>query len=250
MKKLLLAVFTTSASCFAIAAPSDQAQRESEAITDQIKQGDNDKERWARISLYSDSDVPEDLVMPLLKRAGLTMKLDPVLGHLEFRTRGSRQAFVLATPRDTKRAVCPKYNLRVIDASAKHVVLRRVCNEHEFRPNRFVTSVDYFLYDAETATMRGIWHSETTQKGAPLPDAKPVPTVRVLPSGYQFDWKSQAPSKDLEGPAEIHTIYTRQSINSARNLVCTDNTAPRGEGIEAGYCEGERPSLIKQRPGE
>lgn len=246
MKKLLLALLTTSASCLAIAAPSDTAQRESEAITEQIKQGNSDKERWARISLYSDSNDPEDLGMHLVSGAGLVMKLNPLLGHLEFSTKGSKQVFAISTSRDAKRSVCPRYNLRVLDASAKHAVLRRVCNEHEFRPNRFIRSVDYFLYDAGTATMRMIWHSETTQKGSPLPVAKPVPTVRVLPIGYQFDWKSQVLSKDSEAPTEIHTSYVRQMIDGTRNLICTDIAAPKGEGLESGYCEGERPPLVKE----
>lgn len=244
-KRLLLVIFMTSVPCVAFAGPADNAQRESEALTERIKQGDDGKERWTRISLYSDSEAAEELVMPLVKSAELTMKLDPVRGYLEFSTVGIRQAYAIATPRDTKRTVCPKYNLRVIDASAKHAVLRRVCNEYEFRPNRFVSSVDYFIYDAETATMRMIWHNEATKKGSPLPVAKPVPMVRVLPNGYQFDWKSQAPSNS-EGPTEIHTSYVRKTIDGARNLICTDNTAPKGDGTEAGYCEGERPPLVKR----
>jgi len=244
-KRLPLVIFIISASCVANAGPADNAQRESEALTERIKQGDDDKERWARISLYSDSEAAEELVMPLVKSADLTMRLDPVRGYLEFSTGSIRQAYAIATPRDTKRTVCPKYNLRVIDASAKHAVLRRVCNEYEFRPNRFASSVDYFIYDAETATMRMIWHNEATKKGSPLPVAKPVPMVRVLPNGYQFDWKSQA-SSNSEGPTEIHTSYVRKTIDGARNLICTDNTAPKGDGNEAGYCEGERPPLVKR----
>ncbi|HEY0491474.1 MAG TPA: hypothetical protein VGD30_18335, partial [Telluria sp.] len=226
--------------------PADKAQRQSEAMTEQIKQGDNDKERWARISLYSDSEEPEDLTLPVVKSTGFALKLDPAQGHLQFSSKGSPHVFAIATPRDAVRTVCPKYNLRVIDASAKHAIVRRVCNEYEFRPNRFVASVDYFLYDAETVTMRSIWHNEVTKKGSPLPLAKPVPMVRILPTGYQFDWKSQALSKDSEGPVEIHTSYLRKDIAGARNLICTDIAAPKGEGLEAGYCEGERPPLVKK----
>ena len=108
---------------------SDKAQRESETMAEQIKQGDNDKERWARVSLYSDSEEPEDLALTVIKNAGLAMKLDPLRGQLEFTSKGNRQAFTIATARDDKRTTCPKYNVRVIDASAKHAVLRRVCNE-------------------------------------------------------------------------------------------------------------------------
>ena len=90
-KRLLLVIFIISASCVAIAGPADNAQRESEALTERIKQGDDDKERWARISLYSDSEAAEDLVMPLVKSADLTMRLDPVRGYLEFSTVGIRK---------------------------------------------------------------------------------------------------------------------------------------------------------------
>ncbi|MTW10514.1 hypothetical protein GM658_07840 [Pseudoduganella eburnea] len=225
-------------------APAGKAQRESEAMTEQIKQGDNDKERWSRVSLYSDSEEPEDLAMTVVKSVGLAMKLDPTHGQLAFTSKGSKQVFAIATTVDDKRTVCPKYNVRVIDASAKHAVLRRVCNEYEFRPNRFVASVDYFIYDADTSTMRSIWHNEVTKKGSPLPVAKPVPMVRVLPNGYQFDWQAQNLNNISEGPTEIHTTYLRKNVEGARSLICTDNAAPKGEGLEAGYCEGERPPVI------
>jgi hypothetical protein len=246
MKRLLLAVFTVSTACVALAGPADKAQRESEAMSERIKQGDDDKARWARISLYSDSEAPEDLAMPLVRTVGLAMKLDPVRGHLEFSANGNAHVFAIATPRNAKRTVCAKYSLRVIDASAKHAVVRRVCNEYEFRPNRFLASVDYFIYDAETATMRSIWRNEVTKQGAPLPLAKPVPVVRLLPDGYLFDWKSQGIGNASDGPAEIHTSYLR---NGAGSLACTDIAAPKGQGTEAGNCEGERLlALGQQRP--
>jgi hypothetical protein len=226
--------------------PADKAQRESEAMTEQIKQGDNDKERWARVALYSDSEEPEDLDLTVVKNAGLAMKLDPLRGHLEITSKGNRQVFTIATARDDKRTTCPKYNVRVIDATAKHAVLRRVCNEYEFRPNRFVASVDYFIYDVDTTTLRSIWRNEVTKKGAPLPVAKPVPMLRILPNGYQFDWQAQNLSKVSEGPAEIHTSFLRKTVNGARSLICTDNAAPKGESLEAGYCEGERPPVVSQ----
>ncbi|WP_426344514.1 hypothetical protein ACN9MU_10020 [Pseudoduganella sp. R-32] len=244
MKRILFALILPFACCAAIANPADKSQRESEAMSERIKQGDNDKQRWARISLYSDSEAPEDLAMPLVKDVGLWMKLDPSRGHLEFSSKGSVQVFAIAAARNARRTVCAKYNLRAIDASAKHALLRRVCNEYEYRPNHFLASVDYFIYDAETASMRAIWHNEVTNQGAPLPVAKPVPVLRSLPNGYRFDWKSERIGNNSEGPAEIHTSYLR---NGAGNLTCTDNAATEGKGTEAGYCEGERPPLVTSR---
>jgi len=224
--------------------PKGDVQREREARSERIKQEGNDKERWARISLYSDSEDAEDLAMTIVKSAGLAMKLDPARGHLELESNVKKQVFGIATARDEKPTTCPKYNIRVIDASAKHAVLRRVCNEYEFRPNRYVASVDYFLYDFETASMRMIWHNEVTKKNSPLPVARPVPTVRVVANGYQFDWRAQTAGKESEGPTEIHTSYLRKTIDGARSLVCTDNVVPRSQSTETGYCEGERPPLI------
>ncbi|WP_426337240.1 hypothetical protein ACN9MY_09910 [Pseudoduganella sp. R-31] len=117
MKRILFAIILPFACCAAIANPADKSQRESEAMSERIKQGDNDKQRWARISLYSDSEAPEDLAMPLVKDAGLWMKLDPSRGHLEFSSKGSVQVFAIAAARNARRTVCSKYNLRVIDTS-------------------------------------------------------------------------------------------------------------------------------------
>lgn len=225
--------------------PADKAQRESESIAAKVKHGDNDKERWARISLYSDSTEPEGLQMAVIQKAGFAIRLDPDRGHLELSLPGKRHVYAVAAARGAKRTSCPKYNIQVTEASSNHAILRRVCNEFEFRPNRFVASVDYFLYDVETATLRSIWHNEVTTKDAPLPVAKPIPTVRIAPNGYQFDWLAQSLNVSAAGPSEVHTSYMRQKTDGVISLVCTDRNAPKGEGLEAGFCEGEHPPRVK-----
>lgn len=96
-----------------------------------------------------------------------------------------------------------------------------------------MSSVDYFLYDLETGSMRSIWANTVTGKGAPLPYADPGPVLTVAPDGYRFDWKPRPESKGDQ--FERHISFQRKLVNGAKELMCTDRTLPKNEA-QGGAC--------------
>ncbi|GJJ04318.1 hypothetical protein RugamoR64_48560 [Duganella rhizosphaerae] len=219
--------------------PQEQRLREGAARSNEIREGDDDQRRWASIRLNSDSTKPERLKMPVVKAAGLEMRLDPKLGQLSFSKAGLQHTFGIASPLGDKSSVCPEYSIQIVEASAAHALVRMACLQAETAPGRYHMGVDYYLYDAETAQMRNIWRAAVTDKNARMPDAKPVPSLKLIPNGYRFDWSGIQPSDNKPSKTVLHNSYIRSTEKSgAKVLLCTDLNAPKGQGVEDEMCEG------------
>jgi hypothetical protein len=231
--------------------PQEQRLREASAQSDAIRAGDDDKRRWSSIRLNSDTTKPERLTMPVVKAAGLEMRLDPKLGRLSFRKPGVEQTFAIANPLGDKSSVCPEYSIQIIEASPAHALVRMACLQAEYAPGRYHMGVDYYLYDVDAAVMRNIWRAAVTDKKARLPDAKPTPSLKILANGYRFDWSSMQPSDNRPSTTVLHNSYTRSTEKSgAKVLVCTNLSTPKGEGVEDEMCEGGVLSAIAEKSGK
>lgn len=219
--------------------PQEQNIREGETLNNKIRDSADDKNRWRTIPLYSDSTKPNDLRLPVVKAAGFEMRLNPKLGQLSFSKAGMQQSFLIASPRGAKNSACPEYSVEVIEASAVHALIRKTCFRAEYTPGHYNMSIEYYLYDMETAVMRNIWRAVVSDKNARMPDAKPTPTLKVLANGYRFDWSGVQPSDSPPSTTVIHNIYTRNmEKNEGKGLLCTNVSAPKGQGIEDEMCEG------------
>ena len=225
--------------------PQEQRIREGQALIDKILDSDDDKHRWRAISLYSDSTKPNDLRLPVVKAAGLEMRLDPKLGQLSFSKSGMQQTFLIASPRGTKRSTCPEYSIAVTEASATHALVRKICLLMEYAPDRYTMGVDYYLYDEQTSEMRNIWRAVVSDKNASMPKAKPTPTLKVIPNGYRFDWTGIQPSDSPPSTTVLHNSYTRiTEKDGTKALLCTNLAAPKGQGVEDDMCEGGILTLV------
>jgi hypothetical protein len=219
--------------------PQEQRIREAVVRANKIRDGDDDQKRWETISLYSDSTKPEKLKMTVVKAAKLEMQLDPKLGHISFSMPGVKQIFSIASPLGDERSICPRYSIDVVQASPAHVLLRMSCLKTQYSPGRYHMSVDYYLYDLETAVMRTIWAASVNDKNAHLPDAKPTPSLKIIPNGYRFDWSGVQPSDGKASTTTLHNIYVRSTEKTGKKiLLCTNLSAPQGQGVEDEMCEG------------
>ncbi len=219
--------------------PQERRIREGAAMIDAIRAGDDDQQRWSSVRLYSDSTKPERLKLTVVKSAGLEMRLDPKLGYLTFSTQALKQTFVIASPLGDKSSVCPDYALQIVEASAVHALVRMACLQTEYAPGRYHMGSDYYLYDAATGVMRNIWRAAVSDKNAHMPDAKPTPSLKVIPNGYRFDWTGVQPSSSKSSTTTLHNSFTRTNgKNGEKELVCTNLSAPKGQGVEDEMCEG------------
>ena len=201
--------------------------------------------RWISIRIYSDSSDTKHLSMPVVKAAGLEMRLDPKLGHITFSKQGRQHVFSIASPLGEQSSICPQYVFNVLEASAGHVLLRKVCLKTETAPGRYHMGVDYYLYDFDTATMRYIWRAAVSEKDAHMPHATPTPSLKIISNGYRFDWSGLFPSDNKPSKMVLHNSYTRVFEKSgASGLLCTDLSAPKGEGVEDEMCEGGSVPLV------
>ncbi len=228
--------------------PQGQRIREGLLGLEKIRYGDDDQLRWSSIRVYSESSDPGQLSMPVVKAAGLEMRLDPKLGHLSFNKQGRQQIFSIASPAGDQNSICPRYVIIIIEASAGHALLRMVCLKTETAPGRYHMGVDYYLYDFETATMRNIWRAAVNDKDAHMPHATPTPSLKIIPNGYRFDWSGVFPSDNQPSKMVLHNSYTRVIEKSgAKGLLCTDLGAPKGKGVEDEMCEGGILPLVAEK---
>ncbi len=219
--------------------PQEQRLREGAARSDAIRASDDDQRRWSSVRLNSDSTKPERLTMPVVKATGLEMRLDPKLGQLSFTKPGMQHTFTIASSLGDKSSVCPEYSIQIVEASAAHALVRMACLQAEYAPGRYHIGVDYYLYDVETAVMRDIWRAAVNDKNARMPDAKPAPSLKLVPNGYRFDWTGIQPSNGKPSTTVLHNSYIRNTEKSGgKILLCTDLSAPKGEGVEGDMCEG------------
>ncbi|NGZ87434.1 hypothetical protein [Duganella aceris] len=219
--------------------PQQQRLREAGARSEALRGGDDDQQRWSSIRLYSDSTKPERLTMPVMKAAGLAMHLDPKSGQLSFSKPGARHTFSIVSPAGDKNSVCPEYTIQIIEASPVHALVRMSCLQVEYAPGRYHMGVDYYLYDAETAVMRSIWRTAVNDRNARMPDTKPPPSLKIIPNGYRFDWAGVPPSNSKMSTTVLRNSYTRQTGKTGGMiLLCTNLSAPNGQGVEDEMCEG------------
>lgn len=207
--------------------------REGMARIERLRHNGADEERWSSVWLYSDSTNPSELSMTVVKIAGMQMALDPNKGDITFTSKQSTHRFHLTSVKGDPKSACPDYTVRIVEASASHALVRHTCNTFEYRRNKFMSSVDYFLYDLETGSMRSIWANTVTGKGAPLPYADPAPVLKLAHDGYKFDWK---PRPENQGEQfERHISFQRKLVNGAKELICSDHSLPTNEA-KGGAC--------------
>jgi hypothetical protein len=215
--------------------PQDVLLREARAEQNKIKVEGTDQARW-QIPIYSTSTKKPDLEMLIAKSAKFSMRLAPAQGYVYFSTPSSDHAFKIDEP-NTPDNLCPKYNLQVVDASAKHAVIQKSCPRIQYRPGKFLSGVTYYLYDVSTATMRDIWRASAVGSKDPLPLAEPVPAMKIVDDGYLFDWTGLHPGGSSTSPSTIHNKYVRKTADNKQVLVCVDMNV-KGGAVEDEMCEG------------
>ncbi|NMM26956.1 MAG: hypothetical protein HHJ12_06630 [Glaciimonas sp.] len=229
--------------------PYDITERENAAYNNNLLENGTDKQRWENFILYSDSKKNDDLKVPMIKSIGLEMRLEPQKGYLNIEKKGFKQVFKIGAAAGDLNNACPQYSISILDASPTHALIRKNCRLHEYGRGHISMGVEYFLYDIETATMRSIWIGNSDDKTAAFPQAKPSPTIKKIANGYQFNWTGVDASNIKRGKYSIHNKYLREIDPKSRKvyLICTDMTAPKGEGIENELCEGGGPDLILEQ---
>ena len=86
--------------------------------------------------------------------------------------------------------------------------------------------------------MLGIWIVYNNQKEGRIPVPKPIPTVKKIKDGYQYDWTG-IDSNDPKMPmGPIHAKYIRKINPETKklDLVCVNPEDPKGE-FTGGPCE-------------
>jgi hypothetical protein len=226
--------------------PSEIAEREGRARSDQIRKSADDKVRWKRIRIYSDSNDPQRLQMNVHNQGTLSMLLDPRSGNLTFRGPAVSHTFNVAAPGNASDNPCPIYNLQVIDASADHAVVKKTCPMFEYKPGKEYKSYDYFLYDPKTASMREIWSASAIDNVSQLEAPRPEPIVAKLPNGYQFKWNGTVSSGGKPSNRSYNLMFLQERDKRGKlELICRDLAAPKSEQ-SAGGCEGAGLPLVNQ----
>jgi hypothetical protein len=203
--------------------PQDILLRDARAEQNKIKAEGSDQARW-QIPIYSTSTKKSDLEMLITKSAKFSIRLAPTQGYVYFSASGTNQAFKIDEP-NTPDNLCPKYHIQIVDASAKHAVIQKSCPRIQYKPDKFISGVTYYLYDVPTATMRNIWQSSAVGSKDPLPLAKPAPSMKIDGNGYLFDWKGLHPGGSSSSPSTIRNKYLRKTENNKSTLVCIDMKA-------------------------
>lgn len=205
--------------------------REAAAYNKKVLEAGTDQQRWDQFRLYSDSKDPNRLTVPMILAIGLEMKLDPKKGDISIEKSGQKQVFKIDDAVGSGANTCPKYSVRILDASSTYAMIEKSCSISEYAPGKYHMGVDYYLYDMQTATLRSVWEGSSTEKASPFPRPKPAPQVKKISNGYQLDWSATDPSNKQDGKISIHTKYVREKDRQTgkTELVCTDLTAAKGE---------------------
>jgi len=215
----------------------DMLEREGKNVLDKIRQSADDRTRWKTV-LYSEGTSTSELELTIVKSADFKMRLDPKAGTLSFSTATSLDTFAIHDRR-SRVDPCPSYNIRIVEASPAHALIRHVCPKKEYQPGKFYMSNQYFLYDVETGTATSIWLAAASGKETPFPSARPHPTVQPIRGGYMVKWAGDFPGDSPSGKIELRNKYMPQSVSGKRSLVCIDVSDPGAPAVENGMCEGE-----------
>lgn len=217
--------------------PQEERIEEGRRMRHALLASDDDHKRWS-VSIYSDSILPEDLTLEVLRSPRMTMRLMPPEGHLAITTPTSKHVFEIANPQGSV-SVCPKYQIRVLEGSDVHILLQMICKKFEYKPDRYAMSVTYYLYDQPTGMMREIWRAGAGGKDDRLPLPDPSPALKRIADGYQFDWSGTYPGSIPGEAYEINNRFTRKREGEELILDCT-NVAPgaTAEPEDQSSCEG------------
>jgi len=217
--------------------PQDIALRKIHQERDANADTSNDRARWKQ-TLYSDATRTQDLQLQLVRAADLYMYLDPAHGLIRFTQPRANDSFEIEQPIGAPNTLCPEYAVDVIAAASQYAVVRKSCMLHEYKPGRYSMGATYYIYDAQTHTMRTIWQSQTNGRDDPFPDPDTEPTVAAMSDGIRINWKATYPSEGKRRSLKIDIRYIREHAGSRQELVCVDLLAPPKENIETGACEG------------
>jgi hypothetical protein len=226
--------------------PGDISERKGSKISDDLRKNASDKVRWGSFSLNSSDTDPNALKLVLIKDAGFTMHLDPKEDHLFFEKPGTKQVFAIQGPSDND-GVCPSYNIRVIDASATHVVIEQNCHSHDPSPGKMRISSDYYLYDMKTASMIDFWRSGIEVKKVPLSFVRPDPIVTKLHEGYEIDWKYSDITSNPVDKLNMHNIYHYMTDRESRKVYLNCSDLTNKQRLDGDLCErgGDLEAIVK-----
>lgn len=96
--------------------------------------------------------------------------------------------------------------------------------------------------------MRSIWDAGISDNSVQGPLVSPNPTVKKISNGYTLILNVKDRSKSATETYKVRASYIRNTEKNGTHavLTCTDLTAPKGENIEVGICEGTHPKLVPQ----
>lgn len=226
--------------------PSEIAERNGEKILKEIREKATDRQRWGITILYSSDKDAAGPKLDIIKDIGFSARLQPRTGQLTFEKNGIKHAFSIGGVPGAPNDMCPRYAIAVVDASAEHAVIKRSCFQYEYKPKRFYKSVDFYIYDIPAASMRNIWTAATEDTALAGAMVSPHPALKATKNGYLLDWTVTDISKSATEKYKVKMLYERkiEKANKSPSLVCTDLTAPKGENVEAGACEGDHLELL------
>lgn len=213
--------------------------RATNAELDMMWASSDDKFRWQTITLFSNSKEPGKQKLLVHKDSNTELALEADKGLIVLRTPQTVSAFQIASPPGGTDNLCPKYQIEIVDASAVHAIVKKICPKYEYGPGREFKSYDYYLYDRTTASMRSIWSGSALQNVSMLKSPQPDPLVTPTANGYKYQWKGQVALGGSVGNVSYNNLYERKKSKDGRlELVCRDmNVGKHGE-IEGGSCEG------------
>jgi len=228
--------------------PSEIAEKKGARISNELEQTANDRDRWSATTLYSDSKKPGGPALDIIKSVQFRIKLQPKTGTVLFEKGGIVHAFSIASPLGKPDRLCPAYAVSVVDAGFDYAVIQVNCFLYQFAPKRFYGSEEFFLYDMQTASMRSIWDAGISDNSVQGRLVSPNPTVKKISNGYTLIWNVKDRSKSATETYKVRASYIRSTEKNGTHavLTCTDLTAPKGENIEVGICEGRHPKLVTQ----
>jgi hypothetical protein len=226
--------------------PSEIAERVGAKIMTERLGTASDRERWRMAILYSDSKVAGGPKIDVIKADAFSINLQPKTGLLHMVSKEATHTFVIAAPVNTAKSLCPNYAISVVDATSDIAVLKKSCFLFEHAPKRYYRDEQFYIYDRITATMRNIWDAALEDNTFEGPLVTPTPVVKPFKNGFQLDWTVTDMSKSATEKFKVRMRYTREIKKGEKlaSLVCTDLSAPKGEGVEQGACEGDRPKLV------
>lgn len=229
--------------------PSEIAERDGAKILAERLGIASDRERWRMGTLYSDSKTAGGPKIDVIKSEAFSINLQPNTGQLSMLWKGKKQTFIIADPTNSsKKSLCPNYAISIVDASSDFAIIKKSCFLFQYAPKRYYRDEQFYVYDGITSTMRNIWDAALEDNIFEGPLVTSTPVLKSSKNGFQLNWIVTDISKSETEKFKVRMTYTREIKKGEKlpSLVCTDLNAPRGEGVEQGACEGDRPRLVSK----